>query len=176
MEHLNEMLEVDGKLYVGKPETDSCAGCDFDEIQNCDDFFNDDNRCLLHQLVWVKFPEVTINGIQKGHKTTLEHNETFDTGDHTRLDYVCQCGKPFAESLMEIGTNNNIVNCASCGKYCAEIVQAETFPKEEIKEAIKKFIEYGEQTFSKMPGLSHEGNFSGDGWAARRLRQHLEDM
>ncbi len=55
----------------------------------------------------------------------------------------------------------------------------ETFTKNQVIDAIKSFLEYGEKTLvidkiSGEPG--HKGYFSGIGWAARCLRFHLEEL
>jgi hypothetical protein len=48
----------------------------------------------------------------------------------------------------------------------------ETFAKWEVIAAIEQFLEYGEEQFQK----SHDGYFSGQGWAARCLRSHKEQL
>lgn len=48
----------------------------------------------------------------------------------------------------------------------------ETFTPEQVQSAIRAFLEYGEQEHGKSQG----GYFSGDGWAAVRLRWHLANF
>jgi hypothetical protein len=44
----------------------------------------------------------------------------------------------------------------------------------DVVHAIEQFLRYGENTVHKPGG--HAGYFSGDGWAARCLRSHLEEL
>lgn len=53
-----------------------------------------------------------------------------------------------------------------------KISDQETFSKEQVQIAIKQFLEWGEKEYKH----SQEGYFSGDGWAARCLRWHLEQL
>jgi hypothetical protein len=48
----------------------------------------------------------------------------------------------------------------------------ETFTPEEVQQAIRSFLEYGKQQYGK----SQQGYFSGDGFAARALRFHLDRL
>jgi len=48
----------------------------------------------------------------------------------------------------------------------------ETFTKEQTKNAIQSFLDYGENSFGKC----QKGYFSGGGWASRCLRAHLKDL
>ncbi len=48
----------------------------------------------------------------------------------------------------------------------------ETFEDWEVDQAIKQFLEYGEETLNNAKG--QKGYFSGNGWAARVLRYHLK--
>lgn len=54
----------------------------------------------------------------------------------------------------------------------------ETFTDDQINQAIKQFLDYGEQTYVPHALAAHEaghgGYFSGPGWAARCLRYHLQ--
>ena len=55
----------------------------------------------------------------------------------------------------------------------------ETFTKNQVVDAIESFLEYGEKTFveeKEIGGLGQKGYFSGNGWAARCLRYHLEEL
>ncbi len=58
----------------------------------------------------------------------------------------------------------------------------ETFTKNQVIDAIKSFLEYGEKTYTpdRLPGdytkHGQNGYFSGTGWAARCLRFHLEEL
>jgi hypothetical protein len=58
--------------------------------------------------------------------------------------------------------------------------QQETFTDNEIITAIKQWLEHGEKCFVKNKPLGdergHAGYFSGDGWAARCLRFHLDQL
>lgn len=51
-------------------------------------------------------------------------------------------------------------------------MQNEKFDKEEIEKAITQFLEFGDEAM----GCCHLGYFGGNGWAARVLRYHLEQM
>ena len=48
----------------------------------------------------------------------------------------------------------------------------EVFSPLEVEQAVRQFLEYGEQQF----GISQKGYYSGSGWAARRLGFHLEQL
>ena len=48
----------------------------------------------------------------------------------------------------------------------------ETFSDSQVEDAIKSFLEFGEQQYLK----SQQGYFSGPGWAARCLRFHLAQL
>jgi hypothetical protein len=48
----------------------------------------------------------------------------------------------------------------------------EKFTTEEVKTAIEQWLEFGERS----DGNSHQGYFSGEGWAARALRYALSRM
>ena len=48
----------------------------------------------------------------------------------------------------------------------------EEFTESNVKKSIESFLEYGEDEF----GNSHGGYFSGDGWAARVLKWHLNQL
>ena len=48
----------------------------------------------------------------------------------------------------------------------------EAFSPEQVQCAIQFFLNYGEQEFKK----SQQGYYSGDGWAARCLRYHLQEL
>lgn len=50
--------------------------------------------------------------------------------------------------------------------------RSETFNSFHVQSAIRDFLEYGEGE----RGKSHQGYFSGSGWAARCLRWHLEKL
>ena len=66
------------------------------------------------------------------------------------------------------------MNCPYCKR---EIPTGEIFPEQEINEALKAWLQYGERSLvrEKLPGgLGHMGYFSGSGWAARVLRDHLQ--
>lgn len=57
--------------------------------------------------------------------------------------------------------------------------EIENFNTKDVVVAICAFLKYGEDTFNpnkkrKEPG--HKGYFSGDGWAARCLRYHKEQL
>ena len=51
-----------------------------------------------------------------------------------------------------------------------------TFDKVETIKSIEQFLVYGEQTYEPKGSNGHAGYFSGDGWAAKVLRSHLEDL
>jgi hypothetical protein len=51
-------------------------------------------------------------------------------------------------------------------------VPVETFTAEEVQQAIRSFLIYGEDQYGK----SHRGYFSGQGFAARALRFHLDRL
>ena len=48
----------------------------------------------------------------------------------------------------------------------------ETFTPEEVQQSIRSFLAYGEDQYGK----SQQGYFSGQGFAARALRFHLERL
>lgn len=48
----------------------------------------------------------------------------------------------------------------------------EPFSGSDFEKAIKDFLDFGEQQFGK----SQQGCFSGNGWAARCLRYHLQQL
>jgi hypothetical protein len=54
------------------------------------------------------------------------------------------------------------------------------FTRDQIIEAIRQFLNYGEETYNpkELVGktFGHRGYFSGDGWAASCLRAHLEEL
>lgn len=61
----------------------------------------------------------------------------------------------------------------------------ETFDKDQILDAIRCFLEWGEKTYDKDYSLGnksvsekngHGGYYSGSGWAARCLRYHYEQL
>ena len=56
----------------------------------------------------------------------------------------------------------------------------EYFTPTQICNAIKAFLDYGEESFNPDKqigdGVGHGGYFSGNGWAARCLRLHLEQL
>jgi hypothetical protein len=49
---------------------------------------------------------------------------------------------------------------------------SETFSSVQVKLSIEQFLQYGEEQFLK----SQRGYFSGNGWAARCLRFHLQEL
>jgi hypothetical protein len=55
---------------------------------------------------------------------------------------------------------------------CAGLTPVETFTAEEVQQAIRSFLIYGEDQYGK----SHQGYFSGSGFAARVLRFHLDRL
>lgn len=59
---------------------------------------------------------------------------------------------------------------ASSASACSAPV--ETFTQEEVKQAIRSFLSYGEEQYGK----SQQGYFSGPGFAARALRFHLDRL
>lgn len=48
----------------------------------------------------------------------------------------------------------------------------ETFSDWEVEQAVRQFLEFGEQ----QHGRAQNGYYSGGGWAARCLRFHLEQL
>lgn len=49
----------------------------------------------------------------------------------------------------------------------------------EVADAIKEFLDYGEKTFvpnKPIGAIGHAGYFSGDGWPAKILRIHAEEL
>ena len=52
----------------------------------------------------------------------------------------------------------------------------ETFDKSETIKSIERFLVYGEKTYEPKGPNGHAGYFSGDAWAAKVLRSHLEDL
>lgn len=61
-------------------------------------------------------------------------------------------------------------NPNTSGATCSAPV--ETFTPEEVQQAIRSFIAYGEDQYGK----SQQGYFSGNGFAARALRFHLDRL
>lgn len=55
----------------------------------------------------------------------------------------------------------------------AKDMKEETFTKEQMINAVRSFLEYGEETmcaFDQSKAKGHQGYFSGSGFAARALR------
>jgi hypothetical protein len=55
----------------------------------------------------------------------------------------------------------------------AKDMEEETFTKEQMINAVRSFLEYGEETmcaFDQSKAKGHQGYFSGSGFAARAMR------
>ena len=60
-----------------------------------------------------------------------------------------------------------------------KVQEQETFTREQIMNAVKSFIEYGENTmcaFDQSKATGHQGYFSGSGYAARAMRFLYEQL
>jgi hypothetical protein len=81
------------------------------------------------------------------------------------------------EDQAEAHKISNLLNREAKGIY--SVYAKEEFTKENVTDAIKLFLKYGEETFNpeeKLKIKGHKGYYSGNGWAARALRSHLEDL
>ena len=52
-------------------------------------------------------------------------------------------------------------------------MEQETFSDSQTIQAIQQWLDYGMESYN---GGSHRGYFSGEGWAARCLRAHLQKL